>query len=43
MCILWDYWEGFLKEVELKVETGINLFLSSMHCPEWSESASGGT
>lgn len=43
VCIVWDYWEGFLKKVELEVETDINLFLSSMHYPEWSESASGGT
>lgn len=41
--IFWDYWESFLKEVELEVETDINMFLSSIHCPEWSESASGGT
>lgn len=43
MCIVQNYWDGFLKEVELELETDIHLFPSSMQRPEWSESVRGDT
>lgn len=43
MCIVQNYWDGFLKEVELELETDIHLFPSSMQCPEWSEPVHGDT